>query len=303
MPSCRRCSTGAQQRRPIRDQHGGSTDPHEDRVRHGRMAGSDGGRVHVRERAPLRGRGGPLRRGPRGAGEGRGHRVRPTVRVGALRQGGRRGAARPRDPGRDQPHRRAHPDEPRSRSWSGAQRPGSSSPPRTIHGPTTASRSRRRPAQRPVPTSSRSWRRRSPPTAARRSSAAPSRTRRPPARSSGTTRIDGYEQFVRTTLDIDALKAADVSVLVEPLYGAGRGLDPAPARRRADPGHRDPRRAQPVLRGRQPGAHPAQRGRGAGPDRRGRLRSRVCSSMATPTAQGRPTSAARSSTSWRSRAC
>jgi phosphomannomutase len=31
----------------------------------------------------------------------------------------------------------------------------------------------------------------------------------------------GYEQFVRRTIDLDALKAADVSVLVEPLYGAG----------------------------------------------------------------------------------
>ncbi|HEY7132536.1 MAG TPA: hypothetical protein VH440_09810 [Candidatus Limnocylindrales bacterium] len=31
----------------------------------------------------------------------------------------------------------------------------------------------------------------------------------------------GYEQFVRRTIDLDALKAADVSILVEPLYGAG----------------------------------------------------------------------------------
>lgn len=33
--------------------------------------------------------------------------------------------------------------------------------------------------------------------------------------------FEGYEQFVRRTIDLDALKAADVSVLVEPLYGAG----------------------------------------------------------------------------------
>jgi phosphomannomutase len=38
--------------------------------------------------------------------------------------------------------------------------------------------------------------------------------------------FDGYEQFVRRTIDIDALKAADVSVLVEPLYGAGSGWIP-----------------------------------------------------------------------------
>ncbi len=31
----------------------------------------------------------------------------------------------------------------------------------------------------------------------------------------------GYEQFVRRTLDLDALRAADMHVLVEPLYGAG----------------------------------------------------------------------------------
>ncbi len=34
---------------------------------------------------------------------------------------------------------------------------------------------------------------------------------------------DGYEQFVRRTVDLDALKAADVSVLVEPLWGSGAG--------------------------------------------------------------------------------
>jgi phosphomannomutase len=33
--------------------------------------------------------------------------------------------------------------------------------------------------------------------------------------------FDGYERFVRRTIDLDALKDADVSVLVEPLYGAG----------------------------------------------------------------------------------
>jgi phosphomannomutase len=37
---------------------------------------------------------------------------------------------------------------------------------------------------------------------------------------------DGYERFVRRTLDLDELKAADVSVLVEPLYGAGAGWIP-----------------------------------------------------------------------------
>lgn len=38
--------------------------------------------------------------------------------------------------------------------------------------------------------------------------------------------FDGYEQFVRRTIDLDELRAADVSVLVEPLYGAGSGWIP-----------------------------------------------------------------------------
>jgi len=33
----------------------------------------------------------------------------------------------------------------------------------------------------------------------------------------------GYEQFLRRTVDLDALKAADVHVLVEPMWGAGAG--------------------------------------------------------------------------------
>jgi phosphomannomutase len=35
--------------------------------------------------------------------------------------------------------------------------------------------------------------------------------------------FEGYERFVRRTLDLDALKTADVSVLVEPMWGAGAG--------------------------------------------------------------------------------
>ena len=69
-------------------------------------------------------------------------------------------------------------------------------------------------------------RRASPPTPARRSSGGRSRTPRRPASSSGSTRSTGYERFVRRTLDLDALRAADVSVLVEPLYGSGSGWIP-----------------------------------------------------------------------------
>jgi phosphomannomutase len=35
--------------------------------------------------------------------------------------------------------------------------------------------------------------------------------------------FEGYERFVRTTVDLDALRAADMRVLVEPLWGAGAG--------------------------------------------------------------------------------
>jgi phosphomannomutase len=34
---------------------------------------------------------------------------------------------------------------------------------------------------------------------------------------------EGYEQFARRTVDLDALKAADIDVLVEPMWGAGSG--------------------------------------------------------------------------------
>jgi phosphomannomutase len=35
--------------------------------------------------------------------------------------------------------------------------------------------------------------------------------------------FEGYERFVRRTVDLDALKAADIDVLVEPMWGAGAG--------------------------------------------------------------------------------
>jgi phosphomannomutase len=35
--------------------------------------------------------------------------------------------------------------------------------------------------------------------------------------------FEGYERFVRRTIDLDELRAADISVLVDPLFGAGAG--------------------------------------------------------------------------------
>jgi phosphomannomutase len=37
---------------------------------------------------------------------------------------------------------------------------------------------------------------------------------------------DGYERFLRRTIDLDFLRAADVGILVEPMYGAGAGWIP-----------------------------------------------------------------------------
>jgi phosphomannomutase len=38
--------------------------------------------------------------------------------------------------------------------------------------------------------------------------------------------FEGYERYLRRTIDLDALRDADVSILVEPLYGAGSGWIP-----------------------------------------------------------------------------
>ena len=61
------------------------------------------------------------------------------------------------------------------------------------------------------------------PTAARRSSAGRSTTPRRPGWSSGSTRSRATSATLRRTVDIDALRAADVAVLVEPMWGAGAG--------------------------------------------------------------------------------
>ena len=95
----------------------------------------------------------------------------------------------------------------------------------------------------------------------RRVAAADAAHRRRARRPAMVHRFDpypGYVEYLGRSLDLERLKAADMRVLVDPMWGAGRGLDPAAARGRQDPGHRDPLRAQPVVRGRQPGAHRAQ---------------------------------------------
>ena len=126
-----------------------------DRLRHGRLAGPHRRRVHVRQRPPLRRRRRPLRRRAGRQRQGRGRRLRPAVRLGALRRGRRRGPARPRHPGRPRRPRGPDPDELVRGRQRGARRRASSSRPATTRGSTTASRSRPRPGPRPAP---RSWR-------------------------------------------------------------------------------------------------------------------------------------------------
>ena len=85
--------------------------------------------------------------------------------------------------------------------------------------------------------------------------------------------------------------------------GRGRGLDPAAARRRQDPRHGDPPGAQPVLRRRQPGAHPPEHRRGARHPGGRRLRPGAAARRRRrPRRRGRR-DAATSSTSSRSSGC
>ena len=271
--------------------------------------GTDGWRARIAdeytfdERPPLRRRRRPLRGRSGRAGEGRRHRLRPAVRERALRGRGRRGPARARHPGRLRQPRRADPDvELRGRRARG-RRPGSSSLPATTRGPTTGSRSRRRPDRPPGRRSCRSSRRRSPTTAGR------AIERRPfaDAEAAGLVErfdpFEGYERYLRRTVDLDALRAADVSILVEPMWGAGAGWISRLLSGGTDPGDRDPPGAQPVLRRGQPGADPAERRRGARAPRRGAATTSGCCSTATPIGPARPTRRATSSTSSRSPGC
>ncbi len=90
-----------------RDRRPGS---HQDRLRHGRLAGEDCRRLHIRQRAALRpGRGRIRRRSRRGSPRNR-LRLRPTLCQRALRGSGRRGRPGPRHPDRIRRPRRADAD-------------------------------------------------------------------------------------------------------------------------------------------------------------------------------------------------
>ena len=79
-------------------------------------------------------------------------------------------------------------------------------------------------------------------------------------------------RYVRRTLDLDALQGGRHPPARRADVRRRGRLDPAAARRRPDPGHRDPPRAQPVLRWREPRADPAVGRRGARDARGRRLR-------------------------------
>ena len=176
----------------------------------------------------------------------------------ALRGRRGRGPPGPRHPGRLRSARGADPDElVRGRRARRRRRHRHHGQPQPVDRQRVQGQGADR-ARRPGRTSWRSSRRRSRPTAAT------AIERRPFADAEAAGLVErfdpyeGYERYVRRTLDLDALKAADVLDPRRADVGRRGRLDLAPARRRQDPGHRDPPGAQPVLRRRQPGADPAR---------------------------------------------
>ena len=166
---------------------------------------------------------------------------------------------------------------------------------------TTASRSSRPRAPRRTPASWPSSRRRSARNAAAHAADAAVRGRaRPPASCQPPTRSRATSTFLSRSLDLERLKAADMRVLVDPLYGSGAGWIPrllAGGRIRVDEIHSE---RNPLFGGVNPEPIRAQRGRGAGASSPRAATTWACCSTATPTAPARPTSRARSSTSSRS---
>ena len=115
--------------------------------------------------------------------------------------------------------------------------------------------------------------------------------------------FEGYERFVRRTVDLDALKAADMSVLVDPMWGAGSGWLSrllAGGRIRVDEIHQE---RNPYFGGVNPEPIRPNIDEALADPGGGRLRPRPASSTAMRTGPAPPTSAGRSSTSSRSPAC
>ena len=171
------------------------------------------------------------------AGQGRGRRLRPAVRLRALR--GRRGRG-PRWPTTSRSSSRAHAVPTQMSSYEVVERGAAAGIVITashnpwvdngfkVKAPTGAAAGAGHPlGHRGAPRGQRR---------ATRSSAGPFADAEAAGLVERFDPFDGYETFVRRTVDLDALRAADIDVLVDPMCGAGLGLDQPPPRRRRDPG-------------------------------------------------------------------
>ena len=115
--------------------------------------------------------------------------------------------------------------------------------------------------------------------------------------------FEGYERFVRRTVDLDALKGGRHVGPGRPDVGGRQRLVVAPARRRPDPGRRDPPGTQSrTSAGSTPNRSARTSTRRSGSWRRAATTS-ASSSTAMRTGRVRPMSRGRSSTSSRSPAC
>ena len=240
-----------------------------------------------------------LRRRAGRDGQGRRRRLRPALRVGALRDGRRRGPPRARHPGRLRGPRRADPDE-------------------LVRGRRARRRGRHRHHRQPQPVGRQRLQGQGPDRCrgrARTSSASSSAGSRPTAGSGIDRRpfadaeaaglverfdpYEGYERFVRRTVDLDALRDADMSILVDPMWGAGSGWLSrllAGGRIRVDEIHQE---RNPYFGGVNPEPIRPNIDEALGRSGRAAATTSGCCSTATRTAPAPPTSAARSSTSSR----
>ncbi len=206
--------------------------------------------------------------------EGRRHRLRPALLVGALRRGRGRGPAGARHPGRLRGPRGPDPDElvrgdragrggghrhHRQPQSVGRQRLQGQGPDRCRGGRGPSRR------DRVAPRAERRHRHRPAAVRRRRSGRAGRAVR--PVRGLRTVRPDHHRP--RCAQGRRPVRPGGPDV------GSGQRLAVAAAVRWQDPGQRDPPGAEPVLRRRQPGADPAEHRRGARHPRGRRLRPRA----------------------------